>query len=137
VTDNAPSNRRIDTCPRCAAIMTQYDRATAAVWSVAELAADLARCSEDDDAWLVWYSACPDGCKQCFRCLGWLRPNEICPRCPSCPECGGPLMAFIDEDDDGNEIRSIGCLRCIDAAFDDEEDDDDEGDDEAEAELGN
>jgi len=45
-------------------------------------------------------------------------------------------MAFIDEDDDGNEIRSIGCLRCIDAAFDEEEDDD-EGDDEAEAQLGN
>jgi hypothetical protein len=53
------------------------------------------------------------------------RRIDTCPRCPSCPECGGPLMSFIDEDDDGHEIRSIGCLRCIDAAFDEEEDDDD------------
>jgi len=109
------SNRQIDTCPRCAATMTQFDPATADVWSLGELATDLARCSDDDDAWLIWYSACPNGCRQCFRCLEWLGQNETCPRCPPCPECGGPLMTFIDEDEDGVETESVGCVRCSDA----------------------
>lgn len=118
--------RELENCPRCGAVMEQLpDREP--LWTVAELAADLARMSDEiaeSGTALLWYSRCPRGCHQCFGCRAWLAKDARCKVCPPCPECGGPLVLVADDDgdDDSESAREhFECMRC-----EGEEEDDDE-----------
>jgi hypothetical protein len=99
-------SRRIELCASCGARMKQL-HIEAAPWTLGELAADLARCSEDDETWLIWYGECPNACRLCFCCPEWLGKDETCPRCPLCPRCGRP-HDNAHEDDDGIETDRLG-----------------------------
>jgi hypothetical protein len=103
--------RHAEYCPRCNAHMEQSEDP---IWTLGELAADLSR---ENETKLLWYSTCPQGCKQCFGCKEWLAPSEICATCPPCTECGGPLVV-VDlggDDDDDEENLELVCIRCEDA----------------------
>lgn len=108
--------RRAQTCPLCGTAMEQCD-IEHPVWTLAELAADLARIDGEDA--LLWYSRCPRGCTQCFGCRAWLAPGEQCKDCPACPNCGGAMVLLSEEDEseDGEEDNDpaavhFECMRC-------------------------
>src|ERR1700728_4229735 len=94
-----PSHRRMEICPACGAAMEQFGEP---IWSISELATDLARMSDeiaDSGTSLLWYSRCPSGCHQCFGCRQWFEADAKCSDCTPCPECGAAMLLTTDDDD--------------------------------------
>lgn len=96
------------------------------LWPISEMAADLARMTENEDNPLLWYSRCPRGRHQCFACRTWLTATEQCKYCPPCENCRGPMtLVALDDDteDDETPEEMFACMRCEESGEDEDDED--------------